>query len=208
MPLLRTSLLVALAALMAGCAPKASVQKWEGSQPALPPHTGPVCILPGNPPPDMEYIFLGRGVGNMYTYGSFTTVETVVADKLRSVGADMLIVDRRRMKIAPIPWGVARPQIWGKAVRLKNPADFDCIASGGRLYGNGQMLTMPVTGTTSTATSNSANPSTNSTPSAPATVSTASSYDQCIARVLRISDEQLRLESMTLCDNAPQGGAR
>lgn len=204
MPLLRASLLIAFAVLIAGCAPKATVQKWEGSQPALPAHSGPVCLMPGPLPANVEYIFLGRGVGNMYTYGSFNTVETAVADKLRSVGADLLIVDRRRMKIAPIPWGAARPQIWGKAVRLKNPADFDCVASGGRLYGNGQMLTMPVSGvaTTTASTRSSA------TPSAPATASTASPYDQCIARVLRISDEKLRLESMSLCDSAPQGGVR
>ncbi len=184
MQLIRIGVAAAAAFTLAGCAPKASVQKWEGSMPALPPYMGPVCLLPGPLPEGTEYTFLGRAVGNMYTYGSFATVENTLADKVRTVGADTVYDKRMKMKIAPIPWGAARPQIWGMAVRLKAPEKFDCVASGGRLFGNGQRL--PVQKPADVATP----------------VLSGSSYDDCMRRVLRISDSDLRLQAIEACDAA------
>lgn len=186
MKLVQIGIAAAVVIALTGCAPKASVQKWKGSMPALPPYTGPVCLLPGPLPADTEYTFLGRAVGNMYTYGSFATVENALADKVRTVGADTVYDKRMKMKIAPIPWGAARPQIWGMAVRLKAPEKFDCIASGGRLFGNGQRLPVQQPAVATTPTS--------SKPS--------SSYDDCMRRVLRISDYDLRMQALEACDSA------
>ncbi|MES2818510.1 MAG: hypothetical protein V4812_05920 [Pseudomonadota bacterium] len=119
-------------------------------------------------------------MANLRTYGSFAPVENALADVVRTVGADTVIDKRMKMKIAPIPWGAARPQVWGMAVRLKNPEAFDCVASGGRLYGNGQRLPPP----------------------SAVKAETAISYDDCMRRVVGISDSDLRLKAMESCDAA------
>lgn len=191
---------VLVAAALSGCAPKATVQKWQGSQPAMPAHSAAVCFLPGPMPEGVEYTFLGRAVGNTYTYGSFDLVENAVADRARSVGADVVFDQRRKMKIAPIPWGAARPQMWGMAAALKDPASFDCVASGGRLFGSGRRLAVQPTTPALTPAAAVAAP----TLQAPAAIQSqsASSYDECMRRVVRISDAQLRMQAMETCDIA------
>lgn len=171
----------ALVALLSGCGGSV-VQSWEGSQPPLPPYSGPVCLLPKALPADVEYVLLGRAVSNLATYGGFAKVNGRLSEVARSVGADAVIEKRSKMKWAPIPWGAARPQVWGFAVRLKDPKALDCEMQGGRLYLNGERLP----------------------PSNPASAelpANAQTYDNCMARVGKISDPALRERSMSLCDD-------
>lgn len=178
----RVVLSVLVVALLSGCG-RTVVQETEGSQPPLPPFAGPVCLLPKNLPADTRFTLLGRAVSNTGTYGGFAKVNLALANVARSVGADVVIDKRSKMKFAPIPWAALRPQSWGMAVRLKDPQAFDCIASGGRLYDySGPIEVAPPR-------------------VAPAGDKGDNSYDACMARVIKISDPQLRTTSMSMCDS-------
>lgn len=167
-----------LAALLVGCGTKSTVQKWKGSQPAMAPYSGPVCLLPGKLPDGVEYTLLGRAVANQQSYGGFAGVKQELVSTARSVGADAVTEQQQKMKVGA--WAWARPQVWGFAVRLKNPQAFDCVANGGTVYPGAYQpaqTTKPI-----------------ESPGRPQT------YDECMARIMKISDPKLRAASMSACD--------
>lgn len=177
---MRVVVVLLLAAFLMACGSKSAVQKWQGSEEPLPVYSGPVCLLPGLLPSKVEFTFLGRAVANQQQYGGYAQVNTALANVARTVGADTVYDLRSKQKVGFFV--VVRPQSWGMAARLKSPESFDCIAHGGRIY--------PGTDETST-----------SSPAAEiAPVSNAVTYDECMARVMRISDPTLRLQAMTACD--------
>ncbi|WP_263144861.1 hypothetical protein [Pseudomonas sp. RIT-PI-AD] len=187
---------ITLAAIvLSGCG-GAVVQRTRDSQPALPPYTGPICLLPKPLPDNVDSTPLGRAIANSATYGGFAKMNLKLANVARSVGADAVVNKRSKMKIAPIPWGAARPQSWGMAVRIKNPEAFDCVASGGRLYDqNGPILAPP-----------SPSPQVKPQASPQGQVRAekqqpGSEYDACMVRVMKITDAQLRASMMTTCDD-------
>lgn len=167
---------LALVVALTGCGMKSVVQKTKVSQPALPRYEGPICLLPTPLPKSVEATQLGRAVANQQWYGGYSKVNQALADVARASGADIVSDKHQGMKIGFFAW--ARPQVWGYAARLKNPEAFDCTASGGTVYGAGYA---------------------SATPRAPAPAET---YDSCMAKVLKISDAQLRLSSMAICDGA------
>ena len=165
-----------LVVALTGCGTKSVVQKWEGSQPALLPYAGPVCLLPTPLPESVDSVFLGRAVANQQWYGGYAKVNQALADVARASGADIVGDKHQHMKIGFFAW--ARPQVWGYAARLKHPESFDCVANGGTVYG----------GAIAATATNAARP--------------VETYDSCMARVLRITDPKLRLSSMSICDGA------
>ncbi len=164
---------IAAAVVLTGCGSKSVVQKYQDSQPAMAPYTGPVCLLPGKLPAGTQYTLLGRAIANQQGYGGFAHVNEELAKVARSVGADAVIEKQQKMKVGM--WAWARPQVWGMAVRLKDPASFSCAANGGTIY-QGTQVSIPQG-------------------SAP-----AQSYDECMARIMKISDPKLRASSMSACD--------
>lgn len=136
---MRAIAVVGLALLMAGCSNKSVVQKWANSEPAMASHSGPVCFLPTELPDGVESTFLGRAVANQQWYGGYAGVNAALANVARSVGADVIAEKRQKMKFGFFAW--ARPQVWGWAHRLDDPAAIDCVALGGTIDpGNGVPL--------------------------------------------------------------------
>ena len=178
---MRIIVLMIAMAILAGCGSKSTVQKWRGSEEPLPGYSGAVCLLAGSLPENVEFTFLGRAVANQQHYGGYAKVNAALADVARSVGADTVFDLQSKQKIGF--FAVVRPQSWGMAARLKFPESFDCISSGGRVYPELGMI--PALRATSTAI-------------APIQ---AGSYDDCMGRVLRISDPVLRVEAMSACDD-------
>jgi len=164
---------IAAVVVLAGCGSKSVVQKSPGSQPSLGPYAGPVCLLPGKLPAGTQYTLLGRAIANQQGYGGFAHVNEELAKVARSVGADAVIEKQQKMKVGM--WAWARPQVWGQAVRLTDPASFNCAANGGTVY-QGSQVSIPQR-------------------SAP-----SQSYDECMSRILKISDPKLRSASMSACD--------
>lgn len=161
-------------AALAGCSGKSVVQKWKDSSPPLPAYTGPVCLLPKPLPAGVDSVLLGRAIANQQWYGGYAGVNAELVTVARGVGADAVVDKKQRMKIGAFAW--ARPQVWGEAVRLKDPQNFDCVANGGAVYGGTSLAVSP-------------------------TVNSGETYDTCMARVMRISDPQLRLSAMPSCDS-------
>lgn len=178
---MRIIVLIIAMAVLVGCGSKSTVQKWRGSKEPLPTYNGPVCLLPGPLPENIEFTFLGRAVANQQQYGGYAKVNATLADVARSVGADTVFDLQSKQKIGFFV--VVRPQSWGMAARLKSPELFDCISSGGRVYPEIGMAP------TSRATSTAVAPS------------QAGAYDECMVRVMRISDSALRLKAMAACDD-------
>lgn len=120
-------------------------------------------------------------MANQQHYGGYVKVNAALADVARSVGADTVFDLQSKQKIGF--FAVVRPQSWGMAARLKYPESFHCISIGGRVYpGLGMAPVLRATSTTA------------------APVQTGS-YDDCMERVLRISDPVLRVEAMPACDD-------
>lgn len=180
---------VAVFVALAGCGSKSVVQPVKGSSAPMPYYSGPVCLLPGPLPTGVEYTLLGRAVANQQTYGGYAGTRGALSEVVRKSGGDIVFKQQDRQKIGAFAW--ARPQSWGFAARLKAPSNFDCLASGGRQYLNGQRLEV------------AAAPVAPATPGAVIPNQASTEYDQCMARVMRISDAQQRRQSMSMCDTQP-----
>lgn len=177
---MKTLAVVLGALLVTGCGSKAVVQPWKDAVDAKPAHDRDVCLMDKPLPASVESELLGRSVANQQSYGGFAAVKAAMANISRQSGADVVADVHYKQKIGF--FAVVRPQVWGYAYSLKDPAAFDCNAEGGQLYGfSGPSTAVPVARRTE-----SAQPS--------------SEYDQCMHRVLRIQDEQLRLRGMETCD--------
>ncbi len=175
---MRVIAILSLAALIVGCSPKYHVEDWAGAAPAMKRHGGPVCLLPGPLPAEVESTLLGRARSSQHWYGGYAGVHAGVAQAARDRGADAVVDLHSRQRMGFIAF--ARPDAYGWAVKLKDPSSFDCIALGGKID--------PGAANTSLAR-------------APA-VTGGGAYDECMSRVMRITDPALRLQSMAACDSA------
>ena len=165
--------------LLAGCGSKSVVQKWKGSAPPMPPYTGPVCLLPKPLPEGIPSVLLGRAVANQQGYGGYAKVKGALSEVARGVGANAVVDQKQKMKLFGL-LAAARPQVWGFAVKIDDTSSFNCEAEGGRLYLHGERLEL----------------------SSASGVTPSAGYDACMARVMKITDPQLRLSSMSACDSA------
>jgi hypothetical protein len=172
---------VASAVVLAGCATNASVHKKVDSVANKPPHNRDVCFMTGPLPEGVDADFLGIGVSNSHWYGGYAGPKRVLADKARATGVDVLTEMQHRQVIGF--FAVVRPRVQGRAYSLKDPAAFNCQQLGGEVYGpyGPKAFYNPAP--------------TAITPASPA-------YDDCMTRVMRISDPSLRLQAMTACDGA------
>lgn len=177
--------------LVTGCGLKARTfnEGGRGYAMGLGKHSGPVCLLPGKTPESVKKTYIGVLKGRKGSPGSFEPVRQTMVEEARAIGADLLEDTTMRQDLAFRGIFFIRPIGEGIAYQLENPEDFDCVANGGLLY---QGIGTPPKRLAPAATVQPA-----STASPP---SQALSYDQCMARVLRVQDERLRLESMSLCD--------
>ena len=177
---MRAIAVVAVAMVLAGCATKANIQKAKGSVELKAPHDRPVCLMDASLPEGTDAEFLGRGVSNSQWYGGFAGVRKLLANKARASGVDV-VADMQYRQVIGF-FAVVRPRVYGQAYSLAHPDQFNCIALGGTLYGNnGPLATSFNQGAKATG---------------------PASYDDCMARVMRITDPALRLQSMAACDSA------
>lgn len=177
---MRAIAVVAVAVVLAGCATNASVHKKVDSVANKPAHNRDVCFMTGPLPDGVDADFLGIGVSNSHWYGGYAGPKRVLANKAREAGVDVITEMRHRQVIGF--FAVVRPRVQGRAYSLKDPAAFNCQAHGGEVYGLNGLKAATY---------------------APAPIGApSSSYDQCMARVMRISDPALRLQAMTACDGA------
>lgn len=203
---MRKLLLLATVVLISGCAAKANIHKISGASKPKPSHSRDVCLMDAPMPEDIDAVFMGRGVSNSQWYGGFAGVKALLAEKARQTGVDVVSDMKYRHVMGFFAW--ARPRVYGNAYALKNPAAFDCIAMGGQVYAPGARLPTPASevvrlgATPAAAAVPAAQPVSSPAPVQAAPASThGQSYDDCMARVLRIQDEALRLQSMSMCDS-------
>jgi hypothetical protein len=180
---MRVLMVFLMAGVLVGCGgTKSVVRPWNGSVDPKPAHQRDVCMLNIPLPEGIEAELLGRGVANQHWYGGHAAVKAALADVSRRAGADVVADLHYRQK--PGPLAVVRPEIWGAVYSLKSPETFDCEALGGAIY--------------------RANGATTSSQPKRQASSSQDDYDQCIARVMKVKDEKLRLDAMAMCDSAGQ----
>lgn len=185
-------------AFLTGCGLKARTfnEGGRGYAMGLGSHSGSVCLLPGKAPASVEKTYIGVLKGRRGAPGAFEPVRRVMVEEARNIGADMLEDTVMRQDLAFRGIFFIRPIGEGIAYQLKDHDSFDCVANGGLLYeGTGsppkRLASVPVS---------KAQPAAVAAPASIQAKPTQVSYDQCMERVLRIQDAQLRLESMSLCD--------
>ncbi|MET1077568.1 MAG: hypothetical protein ABWY06_06055 [Pseudomonas sp.] len=200
---IRTRALAALAmAVLAGCGTKANTLNIDGRGYAksLGAHNGPVCLLKGVLPAQFEHQVVGTLKGNRQVPGNFEGVRVAMANEARNKGAD--VVENLVMEQDWAFRGIflLRPIGQGQALRLRDPGALDCLALGGLKYGTGQRQADPQP-TSVQAPLAAPVPAAEKASTPLRSESTAGgSYDDCIRRVMRISDPQLRLKGMEACD--------
>jgi hypothetical protein len=183
---MRKVLILAAATLMTGCTAKANIHTAK----PLPAHNRTVCLMDKPFPKDVEATYMGRGVSSSETYGGYSGVKALLAEKARMSGVDVVADLHYTQRVGLFAW--ARPHLYGDIYALKSPETFNCAAYGGQVYAPAGAGMAPVT----------YQPVTNAAPSQVATPSQPpQTYDDCMARVLRIQDEALRLQSMSMCDS-------
>lgn len=203
---MRKLLLLAAVLLLSGCAAKANIHKISGAAKPKPAHSRAVCLMDAPMPEDIDAVYMGRGVSNSQWYGGFAGVKALLAEKARQTGVDVVSELKYRHVMGFFAW--ARPRVYGNAYSLKYPEAFDCVAMGGQVYAPGAKLPTPASEVPKPVAKPVAAAAPVTTPvSTPASVQTGpasthgQSYDDCMARVLRIQDEALRLQSMSMCDS-------
>lgn len=179
--------LCAAAIVLSGCGLKANTFNENGRGYAYKgdPYSGPVCQLDTPVAGDVEYDVVGLIRGNRGWFGGFGPVRQVMADEARSAGADVISSMRMRQDVAFRGIFILRPIGEGNGLRLKNPETFDCLARGGRIYpANGSAPIYPAARTVIASKQ-----------------ADAGSYDECMQRVLKITDPALKVEAMSACDD-------
>jgi hypothetical protein len=129
-------LLLVAAAAIAGCANTAVKTKTELARGAqVTSRTGPVCLLAGSLPEDVQATRIGRIKATKGTYGETANLMQPIADEARRVGADAVVELQASTRLkSPLPWRVAAPTGDGFAVKFADGAPaFDCVAHGGQL---------------------------------------------------------------------------
>lgn len=121
--------LIATAAL-AGCASRAAHRPTAGAETAA-ARTGPVCLLQSPLPDAAKHRTLGQIDAGKRWYGGTGALMPLMADEGRKLGADAVVNIRSGQKVGAFAW--ATPYAYGTAVKLENPGELNCIASGGEL---------------------------------------------------------------------------
>lgn len=176
--------------LLSGCGLKANTFNLDGRGylEDRAPHNRSVCQLDTGMPQSVAYHDVGIVRGNRGFFGSFLPVRQIMADEARRAGIDVIHSMHMRQDVAFRGIFILRPVGEGVGARLDSPDTFNCLAQGGRLYPANRGV--PIQGG----------------PQAVAPVATPAaqpaSYDDCMARVLRISDPALRVQAMAACDGA------
>lgn len=181
---MRAFAVVGLAVLMAGCGLKSNTFNPDGHGYATKrdPHTNAVCQLAGPLPAGVGHEVIGLIRGNRGFFGGFGPVRQIMADEARSAGADVIVNLRMRQDVAFRGVFILRPVGEGMGLKLEHPESFNCLANGGRIYPGAGLA--PIT------------------QSIVAPVPSVATYDECMGRVLRISDPALRVQAMAACDGA------
>lgn len=203
---MRKLLLLAAVVLLSGCAAKANIHKISGAAKPKPAHSRVVCLMDAPMPEDIDAVFMGRGVSNSQWYGGYAGVKALLAERARQLGVDVVSDMKYRHVMGFFAW--ARPRVYGNAYSLKYPEAFDCVAMGGEVYAPGAKLPTPASEVPKPVAAPVVKAIPDALPvSAPSPIQAApvsthgQSYDECMARVLRIQDEALRLQSMSMCDS-------
>lgn len=186
---MRVIAVVAVATLLTGCGLKSNTFNMDGRGylEDRTPHDRAVCQLDSAMPLGVPYKDVGIVRGNRGFFGGFLPVRQVMADEARKAGIDVIHSMHMRQDVAFRGVFILRPVGEGVGARLDNPEAFNCLALGGRMYPANRGV--PVQG-------------------GPRAVSAALpagapvSYDECMARVMRITDPELRVQSMAACDSA------
>ena len=129
-------ILVATATAIAGCANTAVKTKTELARGAqVTSRTGPVCLLAGSLPQDVQATRIGRIKATKGTYGETANLMQPIADEARRVGADAVVELQANTRFkSPLPWRVAAPTADGFAVKFPDGApSFNCVTHGGQL---------------------------------------------------------------------------
>lgn len=127
-----TVILVAVA--LVGCAGvRTKTEFARGAQVAA--RIGPVCLLAGSLPDDVQATRIGRIKATKGTYGETANLMQPIADEARRIGADAVVELQASTRFkSPLPWRVAAPTGDGFAVKFADGApNFDCQAHGGQL---------------------------------------------------------------------------
>lgn len=187
---MRAIAVVALAVALTGCGLKSNTFNMDGRGylEDRAPHDRAVCQLDSAMPLGVPYKDVGIVRGNRGFFGGFLPVRQVMADEARKAGIDVIHSMRMRQDVAFRGVFILRPIGEGVGARLDNPEAFNCLAQGGRLYPSDGGV--PIQGGPRAVSL-----------VAPASAS-AGTYDECMSRVMRITDPTLRLQSMAACDSA------
>tara|TARA_Y100001951_G_scaffold103734_1_gene113279 strand:+ start:14031 stop:14615 length:585 start_codon:yes stop_codon:yes gene_type:complete len=193
---MRVIVICTLALMLAGCGLKANTFNMDGRgyYQDREAHSRSVCQLDSAMPVGVDYKDVAVVRGNRGFFGGFLPVRQVMADEARQAGIDVIHSMRMRQDVAFRGIFILRPVGEGVGARLDSPDTFNCLVQGGRLYPANRGV--PIQG----------GPRAVAPVAAPAVQ--PASYDDCMARVLRISDPALRVQAMSVCDGAAsRGGA-
>lgn len=187
---MRAIAVAALAVTLAGCGLKSNTFNMDGRGylQDRTPHDRAVCQLDSAMPLGVPYKDVGIVRGNRGFFGGFLPVRQAMADEARKAGIDVIHSMRMRQDVAFRGVFILRPVGEGVGARLDNPEAFNCLAQGGRMYPAGRGV--PIQG----------GPVAASAVAPPTAV--PGTYDECMSRVMRISDPALRLQAMAACDGA------
>lgn len=90
-------------------------------------------MLKGPLPNGVAFTELGEIRSSKKSYGSVEELLPLMAQDARRAGAHAIINLAANQRGGVMPWGIVRPKGIGTAVRLTDPASFNCKASGGEL---------------------------------------------------------------------------
>ena len=181
---MKTIAVLGLIVALTGCGLKSNTFNLSGHgyAPKVEPHFGAVCQIASPLPRGVDHKVVGIVRGNRGWFGGFAPVREAMAEEARSAGIDVIVNLQMRQDVAFRGIFILRPVGEGIGVKLTDSRSFDCLASGGRIYpGSGLPSVFGPTDTPAVS---------------------EQGYDDCMERVMRISDSGLRLEAMSTCDDA------
>lgn len=97
------------------------------------PYEGPVCLIAGLPPAQLQYQVLGKIKQGKDGYGEIEDVIPGLANQARAMGAHAVIQYSASQRFGLWPWRFVYPFVRGTAVRWSQPPP-DCAAMGGQLH--------------------------------------------------------------------------
>lgn len=88
-------------------------------------------MLKGPVPNGVAFTEIGEIRSSKKSYGSVNELLVLMAADARAAGAHAVINLAANQRMGFMPWGFSRPKGIGTAVKLADPASFDCVANGG-----------------------------------------------------------------------------